>query len=313
MKPILKWAGGKTQILDIIEKNIPNIIQNYREFFVGGGAVLFLILTLQRNNKIQINGNIEAYDINNSLVNMYIHIRDHTDKLYISIQKIIQEHNAISSLCLKENRNLKPKNKKEALTSKESHYYWIRKKYNNLVNKKKNTIQSNIKISAMFIFLNKTCFRGLYREGPNGFNVPYGNYKNPEIINLEHLFQISELIQNVNFYCKNFEDSMSIENINKFHKIDFIYLDPPYAPEDINSFVKYNKAGFSENTHKLLFNLIHYISEKNIKIMLSNSNTKLVIDNFKQKQYNKFILQAKRSINSKDPSKKTTEIIIKNY
>jgi DNA adenine methylase len=148
------------------------------------------------------------------------------------------------------------------------------KQFNNLSQTNKNTPMG----TSYFIFLNKTCFRGIYREGPNGFNVPFGNYKNPEIINEEHLKRVSILIRDVNFYCLRFENSFE-----KINKKDFVYLDPPYAPENKSSFVGYTKEGFNIDQHINLFKIIHKITDENKKMMLSNADVSLVRDNFGEK------------------------------
>jgi DNA adenine methylase len=196
------------------------------------------------------------------------------------------------------------------------YFYDIRKQYNNL-----NAVEKkSMKGSAMFIFLNKTCFRGMYREGKNGFNVPYGNYKNPEIINKNHLEEIHHLIQNVKFECCDFSSSL-----NKIDENDFIYLDPPYAPEISTSFVGYTKSGFTLEQHKNLFELIHKLSNENKKIMLSNADVKLVRDYFddndndndndnnNNNKYRIIEIVCKRTINSKNPNAKANEVIIMNY
>jgi DNA adenine methylase len=214
-KPILKWVGGKTQIIDKIIINFPLEINNYYEPFLGGGSVLLTLLTYIKNDIIG---------------------------------------------------------------------------------------------SAMFIFLNKTCFRGVFRIGPNGFNVPYGHYNNPEIINKEHLEEIHNLIQNVIFkYCDYNTSLINIE-VN-----DFIYLDPPYVPEKETSFVKYTLNGFNIENHNNLFTLIHKLTEENKKLLLSNSDVKLVRENFTSEKYNITSILCKRSINSKNPESKTNEVLIKNY
>ena len=124
--------------------------------------------------------------------------------------------------------------------SKENYYYWIRSQYNLLNSEEKKSIIG----SSMFIFLNKTCFRGVFRVGPRGFNVPYGHYNNPEIINKEHLDKIHNLIQNVIFECSDFSNSLlNVQNG------DYLYLDPPYAPEKETSFVGYTENGFNINNH----------------------------------------------------------------
>jgi DNA adenine methylase len=164
----------------------------------------------------------------------------------------------------------------------------------------------------MFIFLNKTCFRGVFRVGPNGFNVPYGHYKNPEIINKEHLEEIADLIQNVIFECCDFTTSLT-----RIEPNDFVYLDPPYAPETSNSFVGYTENGFNIENHNNLFKLIHNLTDTNKKIMLSNADVDLVRENFcncaKNEKYSTLSILCKRSINSKNPDAKAKEVIIKNY
>ena len=154
------------------------------------------------------------------------------------------------------------------------------------------------------MFINKTCFRGMYREGPNGYNVPYGHYKKtPTIISETDLNYISELIKDVEF--KNCSFTESIKNVKDG---DFVYLDPPYAPENSNSFVGYVADGFDLDTHKLLFNEIKKI--KNVKFAMSNAKVDLVMDNFKD--YNCDDIVARRAINAKKPGSKTTEVIIYN-
>ena len=144
--------------------------------------------------------------------------------------------------------------------------------------------------------------------GPNGFNVPYGNYKNPEIINKNHLDEIHILIQNVIFECCDYNISLNNIKIN-----DYVYIDPPYAPENNKSFVNYNENGFNINDNNKLFTLIHNLTNNNIKIMLSNADVSLVRDNFTDEKYNISSIVCKRSINSKNPNAKTNEVIIKNY
>jgi DNA adenine methylase len=303
VKPILKWVGGKTQILDKLITNFPLDINNYHEIFLGGGSVLLTLLTYVKNGIIKVNGNIYAYDLNEPLIYMYKNIQSNHNNLYDEIHKLILEHNE----CKNEEKIKKPKNIIEAQLNKENYYYWIRNKYNNLnLDEKKSIIGS-----AMFIFLNKTCFRGLFRVGPNGFNVPYGNYKNPEIINKEHLEEVHILIQNVIFTCSDF--SNSFDNIQEN---DFIYLDPPYAPETDTSFVDYTETGFNLEKHNKLFEIIHELTEteKNTKIMLSNADVSLVRNHFStNKKFNITSILCKRAINSKNPDAKTKEVIITNY
>lgn len=292
-KPFLKWVGGKSQIIDTVLQKIPREIDNYHEIFLGGGSVLLAVLSLQKQGLIKIKGKINACDINYSLIQVYKHIQSNHEELYKYISLYINEYDSIKMVLV----NRKPNSIEEAKTSKESYYYWIRDKYNKID-------KSLTESSALFMFLNKTCFRGLYREGPNGYNVPYGHYKKtPTIISKEHLNRISNLIKDVEFKVSGFSDSL--KNIKKG---DFVYLDPPYAPENNKSFVGYVADGFSIDMHNTLFDTIKKF--KNIKFVMSNAKVDLVLDNFQG--YNCEEVIARRAINSKNPESKTTEVIICN-
>jgi DNA adenine methylase len=299
-KPILKWVGGKTQIIDKLITDFPVEINNYREAFLGGGSVLLTLLSYVKTGIIKIHGNIYAYDLNEPLIYIYKNIQTHHNKLYDTLQTIITDFNKCGSGEI----NRTPTNIEEAKIAKENYYYWIRSEYNKLCL----TDKKGILGSAMFLFLNKTCFRGLFRVGPKGFNVPYGHYNNPEIINKEHLEEIHNLIQNVIFECCDFNTSLTNVDTN-----DFVYLDPPYAPETDTSFVGYTENGFNIEHHTNLFKLIHILTEKNKKVMLSNADVKLVRENFTNEKYNIISILCKRSINSKNPDAKAREVIIKNY
>ena len=300
-KPILKWVGGKTQIIDKLIVDFPIEINNYREAFLGGGSVLLAFLSYVKSGIIKINGNIYAYDLNEPLIYIYKNIQTQRNELYDILKNIITDFKE----CGNGKINRTPENIEEAKIAKENYYYWIRSEYNKLSIIDKKSILG----SAMLIFLNKTCFRGIFRVGPNGFNVPYGHYSNPEIINKEHLDDIHNLIQNVIFECCDFDTSLALSNIVQG---DFTYLDPPYAPETNTSFVGYTEKGFDIENHKKLFNLIHNLTDAKHKVMLSNADVSLVRENFKEK-YNTSSILCKRSINSKNPESKAKEVIIKNY
>lgn len=303
VKPILKWVGGKTQILDKLIAEFPVEINNYHEIFLGGGSVLFALLTCMKNGTVRVRGNINAYDLNEPLIYVYKNIQLNHDELYCEMQKLITEFNDCS--CGGGVINRTPANVVEAKMAKENYYYWTRNEYNKLSSDEKKTIVG----SAMFIFLNKTCFRGVFRVGPKGFNVPYGHYNNPEIINKSHLDEVHSLIQNVHFECCDFTVSLDRVATNE----DYVYIDPPYAPETNTSFVKYTENGFNLNDHLNLFNLIHKLTDEHKRLLLSNSDVLLVRNHFTNEKYTLTHILCKRTINSKNPDAKAKEVVIKNY
>ena len=188
-KLILKWVGGKTQIIDRLMSEFPCKMKNYNEIFLGGGSVLFAVLSKIRNGSIKCEGEIFAYDLNEPLIFVYKNIQKCPIELYdAKIKDVFNKITGVTIIC-------KPSSLEEGMLSKESCYYWMRSEYNRLSADEKNSIVG----SSLFIFLNKTCFRGVFRVGPNGFNVPYGWNKNPDIIDVAHLNEISALIENVNF------------------------------------------------------------------------------------------------------------------
>jgi DNA adenine methylase len=288
MKPIIKWVGGKTQILDKVLGTFPREINNYHELFVGGGSVLLGILS---NKDITVKGKVYAYDKNEKLINMYRQIQANPRDVHEHLLELFITYDTRTGTEV----NRKPQTEQDGLTSKESYYYWIRKKYNDL-------IPDTPIHAATLIFLNKTCFRGVYREGPNGFNVPYGHYKStPLVVPLDELVKIQDLIKNVIFKWCDFRDAFEQSVTGG----DFIYADPPYAPENIKSFVGYTKDGFIMDDHIDLFNLL-----KNSKITFTMSNAKveLVTNNFEG--YNIKDVSARRAIHSKNPAALTTEVLV---
>jgi len=334
IKPILKWVGGKSQLLSSLVDYIPEDMENYHEPFVGGGSVLLCILQLQKEGKIKINKNIYAYDINAELITMYKIIQQYPNELFAELNKIITEFNTLEKAekSTKRKNIAKLVNDENKITNKEYYYYWIRNVYN--IEIKNGDTSKDILLSALFIFLNKTCFRGVYRVNKTEFNVPYGNYVNPEIINLEHLLLVSDLIKDVIFIKSNYEQSFL-----NFSDGDFVYADPPYFPEKITSFVNYSKDGFSLNDHIKLFELCGgidkdikdiedaegdkgeedillskmenlKISENKYKIIISNSNTEFVKKYFENDLFDLVEIKARRSIHSKKPDATTLEVFI---
>jgi DNA adenine methylase len=294
-KPFLKWVGGKTQMIHTLMDKFPAEMNNYHELFLGGGSVLFALLSLQKENKIVIKNKIYAYDINVLLINVYKNIQTNKDALFGYITSYITEYHNITGTEV----NRKPLTMEDAKTSKESYYYWIRQLFNKMD-------KTTIECSAIFMFLNKTCFRGMYREGPNGFNVPYGHYKKtPTIITKKELDYISDLMKDVVFSQSDF--CKSVQNIRSG---DFVYLDPPYAPETENSFVGYTADGFGLETHNKLFSEIRKLHKQKIQFVMSNAKVDLVVNNFNDCKCDDII--ARRAINSKKPGSTTTEVLIYN-
>ena len=277
VKPILKWVGGKKQILKQVLSNFPNRINNYHEVFVGGGSVLIGLLL----SDIKIDGKIYAYDLNKDLINLYKNIQSNPKKLYEQTKKYKDKY--LSLLNLEE---------------QSKYYYECREKYRKLKNK------NSIENSALFIFLNKTCYRGLYRiSEKSGFNTPVGNYKNPDIIDKDNLLNLSKLIKNVKFINCDFREAF--ENIEEN---DFLYLDPPYYPLKDTTFTKYTKNDFKKDDHDDLFLLC--IGLIKVNFLLSNHNLPYLREIFAN--YEIEIINCKRAIHSKKPGSKTEEVLIKN-
>lgn len=289
VKPFIKWAGGKNQLLNELAKKMPfenyNNITKYAEPFVGGGAVLFYILNNYNIKEVYIS------DINSKLIVTYKIIKKNVDELIVKLEKIQEEY-----LRLDEN-------------SRKIYYLEKRKEFNlsNL---------NDIDIATLFIFLNKTCFNGLYRVNKKGeFNVPMGKYKKPLICDSENLKQVSNKLKNVKIICGDYKKSI------KFIDSDtFVYFDPPYRPINItSSFTAYTKDSFTDDEQIELAKYIDKLTKKGAKIMLSNSDPKNVNknDTFFDELYNKyniFRVKAKRTINSNASSRgEIDELVIINY
>lgn len=280
VKPLLKWVGGKTQIIQNVLDRFPTTINNYHEPFLGGGSVLLALLESVERGDIVVTGAVWASDLNISLINFYQQIQTNVAEFIGKSIKLKTEFLALSE----EDRKF--------------FYYTIREKY-------RAETETTLDSAVMFLFLNKTCFRGLYRVGPNGFNVPYGNYKQPTIFVEERLRQVSNLIQNVVFTAHSFEHSLAEQMISEN---DFIYMDPPYAPETSSSFVGYTSSGFPLTLHQKLFAKCRAL--KKAGILMSNSYVPLVKDSFTSPEFVISIVSCRRRINSKKPASRTEEVLI---
>lgn len=293
VRPFVKWAGGKGSLIPQITKYYPFELKNgriekYVEPFVGGGAVLIDIL-----QKYEVQ-EAYAFDINKDLINCYNVIKFNVENL---IQKLEKKEKEFLSL-----DNEKRKN----------YFYDVREEYNSYILE----AESNVKRASEFIFLNRTCFNGLYRVNRNGkFNVPFGKYKNPTICDSSNLRNLSKLIKDVLFEYGDYKKSEEIIDRNTF-----VYFDPPYRPlSDTSGFTSYTKEDFNDEKQKELAEYFNLLSTRNAKLMLSNSNPKNVDsnDNFFEDIYRGFNINevsAKRMINSNSEGRgEISELLITNY
>ena len=290
-KPFLKWAGGKTQLINDIERTLPTEITKekftYIEPFVGSGAVLFWMLNnFPKLEKAVIN------DINEDLINTYKTISSNPKEL-ISILEILQSefHNLEGS---EENKKL--------------YYYQKRELYN--TRKEEQSGQA-----ALFIFLNRTCFNGLYRvNSKNLYNVPMGGYKKPTICDKENILAVSNILQKVEILYGDFE-----QTLNYADKNSLFYFDPPYKPlSETSSFNSYAKDEFNDNEQVRLKDFCSKLDVLNHTWILSNSDVKgkNENDNFFDDLYSDYNIQrvdARRSINANPENRgKLTELLITN-
>ncbi len=274
-KPFVKWAGGKRQLIPILSENLPQTMGTYFEPFLGGGALLFHILS-ERDGQI-----CRISDLNSDLVLTYITIRDKPDELIYSLKNHAKRYQ---------------KNSK-------SYYYSIRE----------SNPRSAVEKTSRLLFLNRTCFNGLYRVNSKGkFNVPLGRYTNPNIVNEENIRSVSQVLQSrkVSIKCLDFETVL-----DDAKKDDLVYFDPPYQPvSSTANFTSYTHKSFTYDDLKRLAKLCLKLDSKGCKVMLSNSNSQDVVEMFAEKQWRLKKIKANRSINSN--SKKRTghfELLIKNY
>lgn len=269
--PVVKWVGGKRQLLDEITPLLPKKFTVYCEPFLGGAAVLFS----KQPKRAIVN------DLNEELIAMYEVIRDCPEALIASLKK--HENN-------------------------EEYFYAMRD-----MDRDKEVYASLSKIekASRLIYLNKTCFNGLFRVNSSGqFNTPFGNYKNPNIVNEPVIKAVGKYLKanDIIFHSEDFEKTLL-----RVHKGSFVYLDPPYDPiSDTSSFTGYNKGGFDKREQIRLKRCCDKLNDNGVKFMLSNSATPFIQDLYKE--YDIVIVKAKRAINA-DASKRgaVDEVIIRNY
>ena len=269
--PVVKWVGGKRQLLEVITPLLPKRITSYCEPFIGGGAVLFSI----QPSKAIVN------DLNGDLIAVYEVIRDDVENLILSLEK--HENTA-------------------------EYFYSIRD-----LDRDKEAYQAMPKVekASRLLYLNKTCFNGLFRVNSSGeFNSPFGHYKNPNIVNAPVLRAVSKYFNASKIEFHNEDFAVTLQRLPKG---SFVYLDPPYDPvSDTANFTGYNKGGFDRNEQIRLKECCDDLTKRGIKFMLSNSATDFIKELYKD--YDITIVQAKRAINA-DASKRGAieEVLIRNY
>jgi DNA adenine methylase len=274
-KPFVKWAGGKRQLLPIIANHIPSKFERYFEPFLGGGAVFFSLITKERKTKWLLS------DLNSDLVLSYVTIRDKTQELVSSLENHAESYTKNSNVYYYKIRETNPKNDVDRV--------------------------------SRLIFLNKTCFNGLYRVNSKGkFNVPIGRYVNPNIVNKENLIEVSKILQSkdIAIKCQDFEDALKVAGSG-----DFVYLDPPYQPVSTTaSFTSYTDSGFDFSDQERLYAKFKSLDKKGVKVLLSNSHSEDIVELFKEFSDGMIEINANRFINSVS-QKRTghTELLIKNY
>lgn len=271
VNPFVKWVGGKRQLLKEIEQHVPAQFTKYYEPFVGGGAVLF---HFQPKNAV-IN------DQNEELINLYNVIKHSPDELIEDLKR----H-----------------------TNEEEYFYSIR-----LLDREKSEYSklTPIRRASRIIFLNKTCFNGLFRVNSSGeFNSPFGRYKNPAIVNGITIRAVSNYLSKNNIQILNLDYIKSLSGIRKG---SFVYFDPPYDPvSDSSNFTGYTKNGFTKKDQIELKNLCDTLHAKGVKFLLSNSSTEMIKDLYKD--YTIVSVKAKRAINSKASGRgEISEVLVKNY
>ena len=270
--PFVKWAGGKRQLLPQIKERMPKKYNDYYEPFVGGGAVTFELLPV----------NAVINDINKALINAYIRISE-TPEEFI---KVINKFDS------------------EMWEDGKKYYYSLRELYNDKLMK----AEYDMELAALFVFINKHCFNGLYRVNGKGlFNVPYNNSRRASV-DERTIIKISKYLQGVTIMDGDFEEACKGAK-----KGDFVFMDSPYAPLNPTSFESYTKEGFDIESHKRLSRLYDELTARGCYCMLTNHNTELINELYGNKGYKIDVVSVKRMINSDASKRVGEEVIICNY
>lgn len=270
--PFVKWAGGKRQLIPQIRERMPEQFNNYYEPFVGGGAVIFELLP----------ENAVINDINKALINAYQMICRHP-------QEFLQEINRLDA---------------EMWEDGKEYYYSLREHYNDKLMKD----EFDVELAALFVFINKHCFNGLYRVNGKGlFNVPYNNSRRSSV-DEQSIMEISEYLRNVTIISGDFEAACEGAGAG-----DFVFIDSPYAPLNPTSFESYTKEGFDIESHRRLANLFDDLTARGCYCMLTNHNTELINELYGNKGYTIDVVSVKRMINSDASNRVGEEVIICNY
>ena len=316
-KPVLKWAGGKRQLLDVIDAHLPPEVKSgeittYVEPMVGGGAVFFHMK--QRYGKTLTNYYISDY--NWDLFVLYRVIKTRVKDLIEELQKLADEY-----------LPLPPTQKGDKEGERISMYKRIREEYNedewdndrhlnDGVGFRKRLTDRWVRRAAMTVFLNRTCFNGLYRVNSSGkFNVPHGRYDKPDIVDEENLRAVSRALKGVQISVGSYEDNLAMVDDKTF-----VYFDPPYRPlPNTPSFTDYHKAAFGDAEQGVLADTFTELHERGAKLMLSNSDPKNTdeSDEFFDELYSQYTIHrvnARRAINSDGKGRgEITEILVTNY
>ena len=270
--PFVKWAGGKRQLLTQIKERMPEKYNNYFEPFVGGGAVTFALLP----------ENALINDINKALINAYRQICNAPEVFLKAIKKLDNE----------------------MWEDGKEYYYFLREHYNDKLMK----TEFDVELAALFVFINKHCFNGLYRVNGKGlFNVPYNNSRRVSV-DENLIMEISEYLQSVKIMDGDFEVACK-----EAKGRDFVFIDSPYAPLNPTSFESYTKEGFDIESHKRLAKLFDELTARGCYCMLTNHNTDLINELYGNKGYRIDIVSVKRMINSDASNRVGEEVIICNY